>query len=472
MSELGGRPPYPTARTASHRLTGEQALWDDASRMGGPRATRGGGTGDRRGLRALVAALVALALLFGQQAPASADDPGLEELARKKAELERAIQVSRQNAERYRQAATQFQSQVNAANARIADLARQRAAAQSEADALAIEIQIREEQLALVAFQLNETRLHIDSLNAQAAEVSRQLVRREDLYAMHLRTTYFQAQISPLEMLLSSSSLSEFASRIQTMVLVNRQDVQLAREIRSMRESVSDKQAQAAEKEQEVVGLQEQIDEQRDALTRQKAEYDALVTRMVAAIDEQAQVRAGAAQERQGAINQQAAATTQAAQLNKQLEQVEAQYAALAAELARRSGLGIYNGRLAMWPVRGPITSYFGPRWGGFHNGLDVAAPMYTPVRASASGQVVTAGRPYLAFGDTAVVVIVAHGSNFSTLYGHLDDSRALPVRVGQFVGTGGVIGNIGMTGWTTGPHVHFMTIVNGRAVDPLGYLP
>ena len=54
------------------------------------------------------------------------------------------------------------------------------------------------------------------------------------------------------------------------------------------------------------------------------------------------------------------------------------------------------------WPLAGPITSGFGFRWGGFHNGMDIAAPMYTPVVAAAAGQVVTVGRPYAASGDTA----------------------------------------------------------------------
>ena len=125
-----------------------------------------------------------------------------------------------------------------------------------------------------------------------------------------------------------------------------------------------------------------------------------------------------------------------------------------------------------MWPLSGPITSGFGPRWGGFHNGLDIAAPKYTPIRAASSGQVVTVGRPYIAYGDTAVVVIIAHGYNFSTLYGHLDDLKWPPVRVGQFVAAGTIIGYVGMTGWTTGPHCHFMTIVNGQAVNPRPYLP
>jgi murein DD-endopeptidase MepM/ murein hydrolase activator NlpD len=150
----------------------------------------------------------------------------------------------------------------------------------------------------------------------------------------------------------------------------------------------------------------------------------------------------------------------------------EAAYAHLAAELAPRSGLAPFAGPLANWPVNGPISSPFAPRWGGFHNGLDVAAPLLTPVRASATGQVTVAGRPYLAYGDTGMVVMIAHGSNFSTLYVHLDDSRPLPVRVGDRVAAGTVVGFIGLTGWTTGPHVHFMTVAEGRAVDPLRYLP
>ena len=107
-----------------------------------------------------------------------------------------------------------------------------------------------------------------------------------------------------------------------------------------------------------------------------------------------------------------------------------------------------------------------------FHNGIDIAAPKYTPIRAASAGKVVTVGRPYLAYGDTAVVVIIAHGFNFSTLYGHLDDLHWPIVSVGQTVSAGQIIAYVGMTGWTTGPHLHFMTILNGRAVNPMGYLP
>ena len=69
--------------------------------------------------------------------------------------------------------------------------------------------------------------------------------------------------------------------------------------------------------------------------------------------------------------------------------------------------------------------------------------------------------------------MIIAHGFNFSTLSGHMDDTLHPPVvRVGQFVQAGQIVGYVGMTGWTTGPHDHFMVIVNGRAVDPMPYMP
>lgn len=153
------------------------------------------------------------------------------------------------------------------------------------------------------------------------------------------------------------------------------------------------------------------------------------------------------------------------------LEEREALYVRLANEVAAAAPT-TFTGKLPNWPVIGGITSPFGPRWGGFHNGLDIASPMRTPVRAAAPGQVAAAGRPYLAYGDTAMIVIVVHDPGFVTLYVHLDETRVPPVKVGDRIKAGDVVGYVGLTGWTTGPHVHFMTVVNGRAVDPLRYLP
>jgi len=420
----------------------------------------------------MMVVLAGLALFLGQVIPASADD--VSDALRRKQELERAVAISRANTERYKQAADQFQAAVNSSNAVIGDLQAKADAAQSQAEQLGYEIQIAEEQLQLVSFQLDETKALVSSLKSQVDAENKQLSQREDLYAKHLRTTYRQAQISPLEMLLSSSSLSEFASRIQAMVIINRQDVQLANEIRAMRDETTTNISLTEGKAAEIVGLQDQITQQRAALASQKARYDQLLKDAQTAIATTADARDQAASARNSQLGAAAKQTQETANINKLLQDAEAQYEQLAALAAARSGLGVYTGgKLPIWPLRGVITSPFGARWGGFHNGLDIAAPMYSPIVAAAPGRVTTVGKPYLASGDTATVVIIAHGNNFSTLYGHLDDRVHPPVvQVGQYVNAGQVIAYEGMTGWTTGPHLHFMTILNGRAVDPRPYLP
>ena len=115
-------------------------------------------------------------------------------------------------------------------------------------------------------------------------------------------------------------------------------------------------------------------------------------------------------------------------------------------------------------PVKGTVTSNYGPRWGRNHNGIDIAAPSGTAVRAAACGTVSLAGSQS-GYGN---MVCITHNSRFSTCYAHL--SR-FGVDSGAQVRQGQVIGYVGCTGSCTGPHVHFETRVNGQAQDPRAYL-
>ena len=116
------------------------------------------------------------------------------------------------------------------------------------------------------------------------------------------------------------------------------------------------------------------------------------------------------------------------------------------------------------WPTSGQITSGFGPRWGRMHQGLDVAAPTGRPITAAKSGKVIVAG-PSGGYGN---LVVIDHGGGLSTAYAH--QSR-IAVSVGDPVTQGGLIGYVGSTGNSTGPHLHFEVRVNGVARDPLPYL-
>jgi murein DD-endopeptidase MepM/ murein hydrolase activator NlpD len=122
------------------------------------------------------------------------------------------------------------------------------------------------------------------------------------------------------------------------------------------------------------------------------------------------------------------------------------------------------------WPVRGPLNSRFGQRpspWTGqleFHRGLDISAGRGTPVYAPATGTVHAAGHG----GEYGTIVILDHGNEMRSLYGHLQETRVKP---GERVARGQLIALTGNTGRTSGPHLHYEIQVNGRAVDPRQYL-
>ena len=134
--------------------------------------------------------------------------------------------------------------------------------------------------------------------------------------------------------------------------------------------------------------------------------------------------------------------------------------AASNAPAAKVSGSGL------AWPTQGTITSGFGYRWGALHAGIDIANNVGTPIRAAKSGTVIVAGWNDGGYGNW---VIIDHGGGFSTLYGHMSRVRTSE---GAHVNQGDLIGDMGSTGNSTGPHLHFETRVNGTAQDPTRYLP
>lgn len=114
-----------------------------------------------------------------------------------------------------------------------------------------------------------------------------------------------------------------------------------------------------------------------------------------------------------------------------------------------------------LWPETGAITT----RFSGAHNGIDIAVPDGTPLRAASGGRVTSAGWTTYGLG---IAVYIDHGDGFVTVYGHMASASVTP---GQYVSQGQVIGAQGSTGNSTGPHVHFTVLQNGRYVNPVEYL-
>ena len=125
-----------------------------------------------------------------------------------------------------------------------------------------------------------------------------------------------------------------------------------------------------------------------------------------------------------------------------------------------------------IWPLQGYITQEFfhaGPGYYG-HTGIDIANSMYLPIVAANDGIVLEVGYavPDNRYASYGMMVIIAHSQTEETLYAHLDDIDLLPtVAAGQFVSRGHTIGYLGLTGFTTGPHLHFEYRVNNTPLDP-----
>ncbi len=132
-----------------------------------------------------------------------------------------------------------------------------------------------------------------------------------------------------------------------------------------------------------------------------------------------------------------------------------------------RNTLQEINGDLFNWPVNGRLSSYYGYRRdpftgvNQFHNGLDIAAPWGSALKAAMAGRVIGTGFDHV----SGNYIIINHHSGYRSFYGHLSNIR---VKTGDYVQLGQRIGDVGSTGYSTGSHVHFTVYKNGRTVNPL----
>ena len=130
----------------------------------------------------------------------------------------------------------------------------------------------------------------------------------------------------------------------------------------------------------------------------------------------------------------------------------------------------MYNGQIVgemVWPLQdhlGIVSSRYGWREWGWHSGIDLAWDIYTPILAAAPGTVTFTST----LGGYGNLVIIDHGNGLTTYYGHCDQFF---VSVGDQVQKGQVIATIGMTGVTTGPHLHFEVRVDDNAINPAPYI-
>lgn len=315
----------------------------------------------------------------------------------------------------------------------------------------------------------------LSNIEAQETAKKTELGQRKAELADRIRDAYEAERTSMLETFLSGASFTDMLARMSTQLDAAEQDQALAAQIAEDRETllalhqtVDETRGQTNTLRQETAVQKQKLDQRLDELKKAQARLKKLEKAAKAALAAQKRRYEQLAADKKALKRALAATAASKRKLAKRIDRL----------VARQYNLGNipskFNGTLR-WPMPGTVSGPFGcstfPMYGPgngcehFHNGIDIVAPYGTPVRASANGRVVYIGWNYADGADPAWIVIIAHSSSLTTWYAHMQPRY--PVRSGQSVKKGQVIGYEGSTGRSTGAHLHWMVEYNGSFVNP-----
>ena len=382
---------------------------------------------------------------------------------------------------------SEIQKTINELKNQAQEIADQGAALQAELDANASETDSTIDQKSAIDKQITVTEAEIQNTNAliqqyslliaeKQSELEDALERQAEMnetYKQRLRAMEETGTISYWSVLFKATSFSDLLSRIDSIHEVAEADQRMLAELEQISLEIQEDRESL---EAELTAQQEAKDalaEQEATLQAQRAEADALLIELAAAYD--------------NLTDEYLANEAEEEALRKEIMEAQAAYeAALSAEEAERlaqqnqnnvAGSGSSSnvtpstsGFVSPLPGGAYVTCAYGwrihPIWGDrrFHSGVDLAASQGTPIYAVAAGTVTTA-----TYGDAnGYYVALSHGNGYGSVYCHMTNYI---VSVGDSVSQGQVIGYVGSTGWSTGPHLHFEIHVNGSAVNPMDYI-
>ena len=355
-------------------------------------------------------------------------------------------------------------SNVSAVKAQIVGMVVDVAKARATVDSMTTRIAGLDQQLA--------------DLQVQAQAKAEQLSARKAILAGRIRSAYDTDRTSLLETVLSSSDFTDVISEVGYQLDFAGQDKALAEQI------VSDQKVLNVI-HQTVVSTRDQTNQLKALATGQKAVVGKQLKDLAAANAQLLKLEARTKQllEAQQAAYAKLAANKAKLKANlaaaaKAQKQIEALIRKLVLAQLQQGGIPSQYSGSFLWPMPGIVTQEFGctgffmePPLGScahFHKGIDIANEMDTPIRAAGAGKVLFAGRsPH----DTAWIVVIAHSTHLVSWYGHIDNSPGPTVQVGQYVYAGQVIAYEGMTGNTTGPHLHWAIQIDDTWVNPRLFL-
>jgi murein DD-endopeptidase MepM/ murein hydrolase activator NlpD len=335
-----------------------------------------------------------------------------------------------------------YKDQINRLTAEVAEIRTHEAAVE-------VRLAAKQAELDQAVAELDTAKDRLEELRSR---LKRALVAlRERLVAM-----YETGSPDMLSVIVSADGVDDLAARAEYLDRLHGMDEAVVGRVRELRNQV----------QQIVTRLRtakNRIEAARDSIA---AEEQALASAR-AALESHQQQLFDARAEREAAL---ASIGEHEEELDGEVAEIQGE---LAAQLASMGGMPLPAGPIQggsgglIWPVDGVVVSGFGPRWGSMHEGVDIAVPEMTPIRAAASGTVV-ATQSEAESGGYGNFTCIDHGGGLSTCYAH---QSSFAVAAGQAVTQGDIIGYSGCTGHCLGPHVHFEVRINGAPTDPMGYL-
>lgn len=397
----------------------------------------------RSGLRLAVASLVTLSVVAAPMAAEAGSRPSGGNINSQLADASQAAMAAEAKALRalsslkgVQSSLLHAQQNLNAAARRLnAAAARTRAARSGERAAQAA--------LASTLHDLAVNQAQIQATRHRVGQVAREL--------------YIDGTVSSVDILLSSNSPADYEEQQTALSQYSNSQTRAINDLKQQRDHLAQLKKQAASA--------------RQAMAHQSALAKAALADAAAATKDARNAASSIRhyRDRQDAILLQA--REEKKRLNAQIRALQKEAARLAAIDRARSGS--YNGPVPtgelLWPTHGgAVTEGAGPRihpiWHtkGCHTGIDIGQPMGADVMAAAAG--VAYREQSVPYGN---VILVVHGGGLSTMYAHLSRYK---ISDGERVKAGEVIGFVGSTGWSTGPHLHFEVHVNGVPWDPMGW--
>lgn len=370
----------------------------------------------------------------------------------------------------------EYQQKLNDSNAAVSAQQEEVDALVGQVQSVTEEIQVCYQKIAIYDERIAEKQAAIDAANAEIEE-------NMDVLRQRIKTIYISGDVSALEIVLGAKDFSDFLDKIQLVQYVSNHDEELINGIKEQLNAIADEKA-ALEADKA------DLESEQTTLEAKKTELNTL-------LEENKETLAGLQSEAADAQMQLDLSEEELSGLSAEIQEYyRQQREALAAQQAAQSSGDDdddddYGGGSSIsysapqqvetdgswtWPTPGVITSQYGEgRSYETHNAIDIGTSIGTPIYAANSGTVVSSNNscPHTNYGGNwcscgggyGNFVWILHDNGYETIYGHMIETA---VSTGQRVSNGQLIGYVGSSGWSTGPHLHFELRINGVKSNPM----